>query len=164
MRRAIFPITLAAILAMAGLALAQAPPAGQVGQQNLNERSITGTIESADADLLVINSDTGRMYFVLEATTEKPAMLNRGDRVEVFYRPGDNGERDVALRIVAEEPEAVVAEEEPIAEERPRTDARADERAEARELPRTASRVPLLGLLGALSLLGAAGLSLAARS
>jgi len=158
MRRAIFPITLAAILAMAGLALAQAPPAGQVGQQNLNERSITGTIESADADLLVINSETGRMYFVLEATTEKPAMLNRGDRVEVFYRPGDAGERDVALRIVAEEPEAVVAEE------RPRTDARADERAEARELPRTASRVPLLGLLGALSLLGAAGLSLAARS
>jgi hypothetical protein len=161
MRRAIFPITLAAILAMAGMALAQAPPAGQVEQQNLNERSITGTIESADADLLVINSDTGRMYFVLEATTEKPAMLNRGDRVQVFYRPADDGERDVALRIVAEEPEAVVAEEPPITEEEPPV---TEERAEARELPRTASRVPLLGLLGALSLLGAAGLSLAARS
>jgi hypothetical protein len=161
MRRAIFPITLAAILAMAGMALAQAPPAGQVEQQNLNERSITGTIESADADLLVINSDTGRMYFVLEATTEKPAMLNRGDRVQVFYRPADEGERDVALRIVAEEPEAVVAEEPPITEEEPPV---TEERAEARELPRTASRVPLLGLIGALSLLGAAGLSLAARS
>jgi hypothetical protein len=162
MRRAIFPITLAAILAMAGLALAQAPPAAQVGQQNATERSITGTIESADADLLVINSDTGRMYFVLEATTEKPAMLNRGDRVEVFYRPGDDGERDVALRIVAEEPEAVVAEEPPVTDE----PLPADERVEARDdaLPRTASRVPLLGLLGAFSLLGAAGLSLAARS
>lgn len=179
MRRAAkFLAIMLAILGTAGMAYAQTP-----ATQQQNETEVTGTVVSVDDQLLVIRTDEGQLRLDITATTEQPSRdLRAGDRVRVWHHTDATTGNSVVTRITlaedttagmqAEREDQRVAAREDTRDERaatrdrdieqdpyaPRDDAMARD-----ELPRTAGSSPLVALLGAIAIVGAAGLHFAGR-
>lgn len=156
MRNAAFAMTFMGLLLVAGLAVAQTPGQQQFQQQ---EETVTGTVVSAESQLLVIRADTGQLTFSMARDVQKPDRLQRGDRVRVHYRTVEVGNDGEVVRI-----ERLGDERSTERETTQRTTERTErtERGE-RAMPRTASNLPMVGLLGLLSLAGAAGIGLVTR-
>jgi hypothetical protein len=125
----------------------------------------TGRIVSTGNTSLVLNTGDhgGSMPFVVGTTTEMPPGVTVGSLVTVHYHPVGN-DRQMADRVVLLEPPVAPAIEPATGEaQAPATSAQAAAPAQApmpasspatpekpasTELPRTASPIPLVGLLG----------------
>lgn len=175
MRKTAITAVLVALLMAGGLAFAQEPT-----QQQQNEKNtVMGTVVSINASELVVRDHNDDLRtFALEASTDKPERLARNDNVKVWFRPAEEMlADDIAVRIVDETDPAYAADAqadiqaEVTTQQQRDRDADQQDRAardevasERSELPRTASRTPALALMGLLSLIGAAGLFIAAKS
>lgn len=143
--------TLALVFGTAGLAAAQtadtvtpAPEATTALATSDSEISVSGEVISSTSTELVIDSDAGeRMTFALDPETSDVATFTAGERVTVRYQTSSSGTVHQAASIAVEPPAEVEAE------------------TTLDRLPATASRLPLLGLLGFLALGGAAALRVA---
>lgn len=96
--------------------------------------TISGTVVSSSGHTLVIDTDAGnRMTFDVASTSLLPARMAPGARVQVEYHPGESGVNQVAKVTTLETG------------------------MHRHGLPRTASPLPFIGLIG-LGCLGAAAL------
>lgn len=182
MKRTAITAVLVALLMGGGLAFAQEPTQQQQNQQQNEQNTVMGTVVSINASELVVRDHNDDLRtFALEASTDKPESLARNDNVKVWFRPAEEMlADDIAVRIVDETDPAYAADAQAdmqaevttqqqrdrdadLQDERDRA-ARDETASERSELPRTASRTPALALMGLLSLIGAAGLFIAAKS
>lgn len=104
--------------------------------------SITGTIVSATGDKLVIDADSGtRMTFTVDSSSSLPGSLIAGNVVTVDYNTLEGGKNHVSKVILVSSGAPGGAS----------TEAQDD------QLPSTASFLPLVALIGAITLGGALG-------
>ena len=127
-------------------------------------KSADGKVISTSASSLVILTDAGnRLTFNLDAATAEPASLAAGDRVTVRYSElAASGNHADSVTLAAAPPSAAVAETTlPSATTPPTAEAATTAAPEASpDLPRTASRLPLILLVGTLAALVAYGVHL----
>lgn len=150
-------LTSALMLAIAGAAAAQmadttkpVPDATATLATSNSETSVSGTVVSSTSTELVINSDAGqRMTFVLDPKILPAASFTVGGRVTVQYHTSSSG-NVYQSSTVALAPQAKV--ETPAKVEPQANDATTPV---SPRLPKTASNLPLIGLLGLLAMGGA---------
>lgn len=174
-------LTCACMLALAGVVNAQmtdttkpAPVTTTDLATATSEISVSGTVVSSTSTELVIDSNAGqRMSFALDRNAIPAANFTVGEHVTVQYHSLSGGTVYQAAHVVIEprvkvEPMARVepmAKVEPTTTVEPRTEVEPMAKVEPRnydvtapdgaQLPRTASNLPLIGLLGLLALSGA---------
>lgn len=182
-RHILLALAAAASLALAGNLLAQGTPVEV--PPGTPTSTVTGTVVSSSGSELVLDTTSGRQRFVVDANSTLPASLEVGMRVSVEFHRLDGDRRHVARVTTAPSssvpPHAVPPPSEKVtsastdkASDRyaraDRDSARADhdvaraDRATDATLPHTASPLPLIGLVGLVSLAGSAALRLASRS
>jgi hypothetical protein len=164
------------LAAACGAVLAQDPPGNPTPSPTGETSTISGTVVSSSSTALVIKTDSGtRMTFALDSNSMKPDTMTNGDRVTVDYHSLAGGKYHAAM--VSKESTAVTPTPPNYAErgtettnryETSRTEdlnrERAEERNEhARNMPRTASQLPLLALMGAVTVGAALGLRVFSR-
>lgn len=114
-----------------------------------SEISVAGKVISSTTTELVIETDAGtRMTFALDTNTYHATAFNNGERVTVQYHSLSGGTVFHAARIGVETSPIVAS---------PMAERQVDEVASTypSRLPDTASRLPLIGLLGLLAAGGA---------
>jgi hypothetical protein len=162
---------------IAGLAAAMASAQTPMTDSQSQPLTITGTVVSNTGGQLVIDTDSGRKTFTTDTSSAPlPTGLAVGDRVSVQYHDMGAGQMHLASASLVESSAATAAQApatptyaEPAL---PRTSATtaapttnapdmtaqsSDTSASAepeRKMPRTASSVPLVGLIGVLALAG----------
>jgi len=109
--------------------------------------SITGTVVSVNGDVLVLATDKGNLTFDMDKDTIKPASIAVGSRITVSYDSDDKTTDKMDARQIVMAPATTTPEPTPQA-----TTSTTQE--EQRELPATASPLPLIAVLGLLSLAG----------
>ena len=151
-------LTCACVLAIAGVATAQTTDTTQTAPVTTtdlatasSEISVSGTVVSSTSTELVIDSTAGkRMSFALDRNAIPAANFTVGEHVTVRYHSLSGGTVYQAANI-AVDPQAEV---DPMTKVEPQNyDVAATD---SSQLPRTASNLPLIGLLGLLALSGAA--------
>ncbi len=158
------PSTLAAACIVGGL-LAGAlraeitPPANAdnatASTASASLQSVDGKVLSTSATRLVIATDAGnRLTFDLDAATATPASLAAGDRVSVRYSALAGANHADAVTLAAAAPSATAATNSSAVEPSAATAATPG------DLPRTASSLPLVLLVGTLAALVAYGVHL----
>jgi RNase P/RNase MRP subunit p29 len=179
-RHILLALAAAASLALAGNLLAQSTPV-QV-PPGTPTSTVTGTVVSSSDSELVLDTTGGRQRFVVDANSTLPVKLDAGTRVSVEFHRLDGDRMHVARVTTAAASTSPRAGAAPTADKTPAASSettseryarqeRADRDAAARAersadatLPRTASPLPLVGLLGLASLAGSAALRLASRN
>jgi len=124
--------------------------------------NVSGTVVSSSGSSLVIKADSGaRMMFQVDSSSSLPVGIAAGDRVSVDYDTMSVGTYHVSMVSSATMPPG---SETSGRTEVSNTDPDALTNAEGSEsLPQTASPLPLIALIGGLSLGAAAGLRLLSR-
>lgn len=122
--------------------------------------TVTGTVVSRDADHIVVQTEKGDLSFDVDKTTEMPAgALAVGARITVWYDSDDKvTDKMDARKIefapgetqVTTPPPSTPSAETPV---ETREETPAGTPTDEEQLPRTASPLPLVGTLGALSLM-----------
>lgn len=158
---------------LAGAALAQAAttpsadpmgtsPEKSVGTASL--QSVDGKVISSSASSLVVETDAGkRLTFDVDSASAQPASLAAGDRVTVRYRSTAGIQHADDVTLAAAAPIAATASTSstsPPASATESTAAAPSTTADAAGLPRTASPLPLILLVGTLAALVAFGVHL----
>jgi hypothetical protein len=119
-------------------------PATTALAQSSSDISVSGKVVSSTSTELVIDAEGGkRMTFALDPTTTPATTFKAGERVTVQYHSNSGGTVYQAAS-VAVEPAGVERREQPVTTTKSET------------LPRTASSLPWIGLLGLLAVSGAA--------
>lgn len=143
-------LTCASVLTIAAAASAQQletrkVPATTALAESSSDISVSGKVVSSTSTELVIDTEAGkRMTFALDpATTPASTTFKAGERVTVQYHSNSGGTVYQAAS-VAVEPAGVEHREHQVTT------------AKSESLPRTASTLPWIGLLGLLAVSGAA--------
>lgn len=130
-------------------------------------QSVDGKVVSTSASSLVIQTDAGnRLTFNLDSTTAEPASLAAGDRVSVRYStPAGGGNHADAVTLAAAPPSATAdtstrTTTATTTAATPAPESSATTATPASGLPKTASRLPLILLVGTLAALVAYGIHL----
>jgi MYXO-CTERM domain-containing protein len=126
-------------LAVAGTAAAQTPLTVPPGTP-LN--TVTGTVVSSSGTEIVVDTSAGRQRYVVDSNSTVPAGLAAGTRVTVNFHRLEGDVLHVATVTTSPRSE--------------RMDPGAPAATRDADMPATASPVPAIGLLGLLSLGGAA--------
>ena len=113
--------------------------------------TISGTVVSVTDQVLVLATDKGNLTFDLDKDTVKPAAIAVGSRITVSYDSDDKTTDKMDARQIVMSPEASVATPAPQTTPQETNPAPQEER---EELPQTASPLPLIAVLGLLSLAG----------
>lgn len=180
MRRAlqVLAITML-VLGTAGMAYAQTPPPEQQSQAT----QVTGTVVSVSDQMLVVRTDDGELNLTITSATEQPdQQLQVGERVRVWHREDATTGEQIVTRVTRVDDASAMQnpqqsrDQSTQARDQSRDQARdqsrdaasqrnrnRDEMAQQDSLPRTAGSSPLLAVLGATALIGAAGLHYAGR-
>jgi hypothetical protein len=151
-------LTCACMLLIAGVVSAQQldttkpkPAASTALANSSSDISVSGKVVSSTATELVIETDAGqRMTFALDPAITPAKTFTAGERVAVKYHSSSGGTVYQAASITVE-PKTEV--EPPVGSV---TTSASDDR-----LPRTASALPLIGLLGLLAMVGAVSVRMA---
>ena len=167
-RDRLFPLVVALILGMilCGALLAQSPPYGDPGQpsQGGPVLSAYGTLDSIDTNSFVLRMDDGSTTkYVVDESSSLPPVMTSGDRIGVEYEIlGDGGQRTSRLTVLETDRQASVTlgSAAVITPEMDKVQEHEAASAPDDRLPATAGPLPLLALLGALSIIAAAGLRL----
>jgi hypothetical protein len=163
-------------LMLAGPAIAQSDSSVSQPQPAGSSTSsfASGKVLSTSASELMIADDTGvQQKFVLDGSTALPATVNTGDRVDVEYMTEADGQLH-AVKVENRSTEAPAGGTQPPASMNTSGAAKgtgvADSQAgqgeavpPSNEMPRTASPLPLVALIGVLAIAAALTLRVAAR-
>jgi hypothetical protein len=157
MKRRMLLLTCGLTLYVAGAAVAQmtyTPPATPAGSMTLDmtnpEISVSGKVVSSTSTQIAIDSDTGeRTTFILDPKTAAATTFAVGERVTVQYHRTSDGTVYQATSITVVPPVKVEAQVAEVTTPAPAS------------LPATASRLPLIGLLGLLAVGGAVAVRVA---
>ena len=173
MRNRVLCVLSIALLALAGgLAAQGTDPAAAPAQ------TITGTVVSSSSTSLVIDTDTGtRQTFMVDAQSSLPTGLTPGTRISVDYHSLPGGQFHAAkAATLGAAPSQPTTEARPLdttaapattssnmpqtSSSMPATDTSSDKTPtkRTRKMPATASPLPLVGLIGLASLVGATAL------
>ena len=141
----LFALTLAlAVVSMTGLpAAADAPLV-----------SITGTVVSVNGDVLVLATDRGNLTFDMDKDTIRPANIAVGSRITVSYDSDDKTTDKMDARQIVMSPATPMSPNVTTSPTTPEATPQETTQEEQRELPATASPLPLIAVLGLLSLAG----------
>lgn len=128
---------------------------GSVAAQS-QDKYASGTVVSSSSTTLVVKTEAGdQMTFKLDSQSAVPTQLKADDKIDVRYQIMDDGTFQVAeVRTVGSQPESTGTTGQ--------TGAPAQESG-SKPLPRTASPVVLIGVIGLGSLGAAAGLKALTR-
>ncbi len=187
MRRAALSLIVAAAIGatVPVVAIAQTP-AGDPGNSAPDEQETAGTVQLMLPDEVVLATGSGLMHLAVTGETQRPLTFAPGDYVDLWYRTSSNGEPGTIIRVgeraenpnanavtTAEAPEVgaagggtAQASQGPPEETSPSATGPATGVVAAgvgsmpKRLPQTGSKLPLVGLVGLLSLLGGATLRL----
>jgi hypothetical protein len=165
-RMALFFTLSACVLGGAIALIAETPTAANPAPTSTASaalKSADGKVISTSASSLVIETDAGnRLTFNLDATTAEPASLAAGDRVTVRYSElVASGNHADSVTLAAAPPSAVAEATLPSPAPAPAADAAVPAApTSTSDLPRTASRLPLILLVGTLAALVAYGVHL----
>jgi outer membrane lipoprotein SlyB len=132
---------------------------GTTGSMGSTE-TISGTVVSSSPTALVIRTDSGQRRFVVDAQSTVPADVARGASVSVDYHilPG-NRFHAASVTMLSAAPSTGVSQ----TTTEPSTTTSGTETRTARNLPATASSLPLVALIGLASLTAALALRTLAR-
>jgi len=114
--------------------------------------SITGTVVSVDGDVLVVSTDRGNLTFDMDKDTVRPASIAVGSRITVSYDSDDKTTDKMDARRIVMAPAASTPAPTTTTTPTPEPTPTATE--DQRELPRTASPLPLVAVLGFVALTG----------
>jgi hypothetical protein len=119
------------------------------------EKTVSGKVVSSSSSQLVIRTDDGRqMTFNVDSTSTVPAGLRDDARISVRYHELAGGTFHAANVTTTAAPTTTTPETRTDMPQEPATTAAAEP---TRELPATASPLPLVGLSGLLALAGGLG-------
>jgi len=145
-------------LAVGALALAS-PPA----HADQPQTSITGTIVTWDGHDVVVKTDQGDLTFDVDKDIEKPAQMAVGNRITLWYNADEKLTGKIEARRIEMAPEPTPQVTTPPPSTPPpstpvetRTEVQTSTTTEQQQLPSTASPLPLVGGLGALSAMAGA--------
>ncbi|MGE5235983.1 MAG: hypothetical protein ACM3O7_06530 [Acidobacteriota bacterium] len=181
MRYSTLSLCSAVVSLSAAFAVAQSTSAGSATQASASaERQTTGTVEMKTPDEIVLGTDAGLQHFAITAETERPLDFAKGDEVDLWYLPEANGQPARVTRIAhstkAKSATRVASTAAPAPVTAPPVEtgqapapapappahhamthpaAAAPPATRTGHLPKTASDLPLIGLLGLVSLAGA---------
>jgi hypothetical protein len=114
--------------------------------------SITGTVTSMNDEVFVLSTDQGNVTFEYDKNTVMPAGIVVGKRITVWHDADDKLTNKIDARRIELSPEASAVTPTtapPVPEPAPQPTA-----AEHEQLPATASPLPLIAIVGLLSLAG----------
>ena len=147
------------LLNLVALALVAIASTHQPAKADAPLVTITGTVVSVDGDVLVLSTDKGNLTFDMDKDTVRPANIAVGNRITVSYDSDDKTTDKMDARQIVMAPEVssitptpTTTTPEPTRVQAEPTTTPVDE--EPRELPATASPLPMVGVLGLLALAG----------
>jgi len=152
-------IAVAANLLVLSLALAAFVTTGV--QSQTNETSMTGTITKLTSDDVAIQTDQGEQKFDFKSDIQKPSGMAVGQKITIWYDASEKpGSELHALRIEMPTAEVTPAPTSPPEQTPPpsqtSTPPQETQTKQETPLPKTASPLPLFGVVGLLSLAGSA--------
>jgi len=126
--------------------------------------SVSGTVVSSSSSSLVIKTDSGsRMTFQVDTSSNLPVGIAAGDRVSLDYESLAGGKYHVS-RVSSESTTMPSGSERYGKTETPSTETSGAAGEKPEKLPRTASPLPLIALIGSLSVGAAVGIRLFSRA